>query len=82
MSENHLLIDLGNTRAKWVRAQGRAIDSGSAGRGDIDALAAACRGDDNLIGPIVEAVKTYASVGEISDAMRGVFGEYTPATAV
>ncbi|HEY5625170.1 MAG TPA: methylmalonyl-CoA mutase family protein, partial [Dehalococcoidia bacterium] len=48
----------------------------------LAALAAACRGDDNLIGPIVEAVKTYASVGEISDAMRGVFGEYTPATAV
>ena len=28
------------------------------------------------------AVKTYASVGEISDAMRSVFGEYTPATAI
>jgi type III pantothenate kinase len=48
MSENHLLIDLGNSRAKWVRAQGRAIDSGSAGRGDIDALAAACRAADAL----------------------------------
>jgi hypothetical protein len=27
-------------------------------------------------------VKTYASVGEICGAMRTVFGEYTPPTAV
>ncbi|MEO8456238.1 MAG: methylmalonyl-CoA mutase family protein [Chloroflexota bacterium] len=39
-------------------------------------------GAENLMYPIVEAVKTYASVGEICGAMRGVFGEYTAATAV
>ena len=32
--------------------------------------------------PIVEAVKTYATVGEICGAMRDVFGDYTPPTAV
>jgi methylmalonyl-CoA mutase N-terminal domain/subunit len=37
---------------------------------------------ENLMYPIVEAVKTYASVGEICGAMRSVFGEYTPPTAV
>jgi len=37
---------------------------------------------ENLMYPIVEAVKTYASVGEICGAMRAVFGEYTAATAV
>ncbi len=31
---------------------------------------------DNLIPYIIEAVKVYASVGEISDALREVFGEY------
>jgi methylmalonyl-CoA mutase N-terminal domain/subunit len=45
-------------------------------------LIEACKNDDNLMYPIVEAVKTYASVGEICGAMRGVFGEYTAATAV
>ncbi len=51
-------------------------------KASLAALAEACQNGENLIDPIVEAVKTYASVGEISDAMRGVFGEYTPATAV
>ncbi|MFC2042318.1 methylmalonyl-CoA mutase [Chloroflexota bacterium] len=37
-------------------------------------------GDDkvNLIPPILEAVKAYATVGEICDVLRGVFGEYRP----
>lgn len=30
----------------------------------------------NLMGPILSAVKTYASVGEICDVLRNVFGEY------
>ncbi len=51
-------------------------------KASLAALAEACKNGENLIAPIFEAVKTYASVGEISDAMRGVFGEYTPATAV
>jgi methylmalonyl-CoA mutase N-terminal domain/subunit len=60
----------------------RAQRDDAAVKASLAALTEACRGDDELIGPIVEAVKAYASVGEISDAMRGVFGEYTPATAV
>jgi methylmalonyl-CoA mutase N-terminal domain/subunit len=32
--------------------------------------------------PIVEAVKAYASVGEICGVMRRVFGDYQPPTAV
>jgi methylmalonyl-CoA mutase, N-terminal domain len=36
----------------------------------------------NLMYPIVEAVKAYASVGEICGVMRGVFGDYQPPTAV
>ena len=60
----------------------RAERDDAAVKASLAALAKACRNGDNLIAPIVEAVKTYASVGEISDAMRGVFGEYTPATAI
>ena len=46
-----------------------------------DALAAmrdACRGDANVMPYIVDAVKAYATVGEIADVMREEFGEYKP----
>jgi methylmalonyl-CoA mutase, N-terminal domain len=33
-------------------------------------------GKDNLMGPILRAVKTYATLGEICDTLREVFGEY------
>ncbi len=36
----------------------------------------AARNGDNLMPHIVHAVENYATVGEISDAMRRVFGEY------
>ena len=42
----------------------------------------AARGDDNLMPAILEAVKTYATLGEVSDAMRKVFGEYRALTVV
>ncbi|CCC40494.1 acyl-CoA mutase large subunit family protein [Haloquadratum walsbyi] len=34
------------------------------------------RGDGNIMPPIIDAVKTYATVGEISDVLREEFGEY------
>jgi methylmalonyl-CoA mutase N-terminal domain/subunit len=39
----------------------------------------AARGTDNLMPCIIDAVRAYATLGEISDAMRKVFGEYRPA---
>ena len=44
----------------------------------IRALADAARETDNLLPPILAAVKALATVGEIADTMRGVFGEYVP----
>ena len=44
-----------------------------------DALASvrhAARSGENLMPPIIDAVKALATVGEISDAMRDVFGEH------
>ncbi len=35
-------------------------------------------GDRNLMPFILEAVKAYATLGEICDVLRGVFGEYQP----
>ena len=37
---------------------------------------AACRGTDNLMPPVLEAVKSYATLGEISDVFRKVWGQY------
>jgi methylmalonyl-CoA mutase N-terminal domain/subunit len=36
------------------------------------------RGDGNLMPAIIGAVRAYATLGEIADAMRRVFGEYQP----
>ncbi len=41
----------------------------------LNALEEAARGTDNLIPLIIDAVEAYATLGEISDAMRRVFGE-------
>jgi methylmalonyl-CoA mutase N-terminal domain/subunit len=42
----------------------------------IDAIRNSARSDQNLMPKILAAVESYATVGEISDTMRGVFGEY------
>jgi methylmalonyl-CoA mutase N-terminal domain/subunit len=39
-------------------------------------LKIAARGTDNLLVPMLEAVRVYATLGEISDTLREVFGEY------
>jgi methylmalonyl-CoA mutase N-terminal domain/subunit len=42
----------------------------------LDGLERAARGSDNLMPRIVDACEALATVGEISDRLRGVFGEY------
>lgn len=42
----------------------------------LEKLRAVCRSDENVMPVIIEAVKTYATLGEITDVMRDVFGEY------
>jgi methylmalonyl-CoA mutase N-terminal domain/subunit len=44
----------------------------------MQSLEDAARGSDNLLYPILAAVKANATVGEIADVLRDVFGEYTP----
>ncbi len=43
----------------------------------LENLRDACRDGSNLMFPILEAVENYATIGEISDVMRSVFGTYT-----
>jgi methylmalonyl-CoA mutase N-terminal domain/subunit len=54
----------------------RASRDQSRWRAALDAVTAAARGRDNLVPPIIQAVEAHATIGEISDAMRAVFGEH------
>ena len=50
--------------------------NGAASAAAVNAVRAAARGKDNLMPLIVAAVKAEATLGEISDALREVFGQY------
>ena len=57
----------------------RAVRAGrdaNAWRASLELVVAAARGSDNLVPPIVRAVEAKATVGEIADALRTVFGEH------
>jgi methylmalonyl-CoA mutase N-terminal domain/subunit len=41
-------------------------------------LGEAAQTDANLMPAIIAAVRTYATLGEICDVLRQVFGEYEP----
>jgi methylmalonyl-CoA mutase N-terminal domain/subunit len=58
-----------------VRALRAGRDSGACAR-SLAAVADAAVGGANLMPPIIAAVEAKATVGEISDAMRSVFGEH------
>jgi methylmalonyl-CoA mutase N-terminal domain/subunit len=40
------------------------------------------QGDANLMAPILACVRTYCTLGEMCDVLRGVFGEYEPIITV
>jgi len=48
----------------------------------LEALRDAAQSDQNLMPYIIDAVKTYATVGEICNVLRDEFGEYQPGSAV
>jgi methylmalonyl-CoA mutase N-terminal domain/subunit len=57
----------------------RAARDPAAARRTLDAVAAAARGTQNLLPPILQAIKARATLGEIADTLRNIFGEYRPA---
>jgi len=46
----------------------------------LDRLRLACQGTENTMPYILDAVRAYATLGEIIDVMRGVFGKYQEPT--
>jgi len=62
-------------QADRVRRVKRARD-GAAARAALKRVRAAAESDENLMPPLVAAVKTLCTVGEISDVYREAFGQY------
>jgi methylmalonyl-CoA mutase N-terminal domain/subunit len=65
-------------RVRALRARRDAGVHAAALRGVEDAA----RGGENLMPRILHAVESYATVGEIANVMRGVFGEYRETVTV
>jgi len=66
---------LGARRRSEVAVYRQERDNGLV-RQRLEALTAGAKGTDNLMPLIIAAVKAEATVGEVCDAMRTVFGEY------
>jgi methylmalonyl-CoA mutase N-terminal domain/subunit len=60
-------------------SESRAGRDGAAAGAALQEVSAAARAGGGLMEPIVAAVRARASVGEISDALRAVWGVYRPA---
>ncbi len=71
----HIDPEVERRQVARVRAV-RAGRSESDWRAALDAVESAARGAANLVPPVMAAVEKRATLGEIADAMRGVFGEY------
>jgi methylmalonyl-CoA mutase N-terminal domain/subunit len=67
--------ELERRQVERVRALRTSRDAG-AWRSALDAVAGAARSADNLVPRIVTAVEAKATLGEIADTLRGVFGEH------
>ncbi len=81
-------VDIEEVSEEEERKQQRSLAAVREERDDeavdaaLAALEEAARGEENLMPSIVDAVKTYATTGEICDALREVFGEYQPGASV
>jgi methylmalonyl-CoA mutase N-terminal domain/subunit len=69
--------ELERKQVRRLRAARAARDAKSVERA-LAGLTGAARGDENLFPHVLAAVKAMATVGEISDALRSVFGVHAP----
>jgi methylmalonyl-CoA mutase N-terminal domain/subunit len=60
-----------------LRALRAGRDTGGVERA-LDAVETAARGTANLLPPMKDALRARATLGEVSDVLRGVFGEHRP----
>ncbi|HEX2091060.1 MAG TPA: methylmalonyl-CoA mutase family protein, partial [Longimicrobiaceae bacterium] len=64
-------------RAQLAEVRAARDDAGVRAR--LEAIRSAARGTENLMPPIIDAVKAMVTLGEISDALRAEWGVYRPA---
>jgi methylmalonyl-CoA mutase N-terminal domain/subunit len=67
-------------RARLARI--RSERDSQAARAALAQVETTARGEGNLMPVIIDAVRKWATLGEIADAMRAVFGEYHPSNEV
>jgi methylmalonyl-CoA mutase, N-terminal domain len=60
----------------------RATRDGRAVREALAGLERAAREESSIVPPTIEAVRAYATVGEISDTLKEVFGSYEPDSVI
>jgi methylmalonyl-CoA mutase, N-terminal domain len=78
-----LRIDPEIERSQIARLQAlRARRDAAKTRAALDQVERSARGKENLMRAILAAVEAYATVGEISDAMRRTFGEYQESVVI
>ena len=76
-----LKVDLALEKRQKERVAGvRAERNQAAAQAALDRVGQVARDGGNLMSAIVEAVRVYVTLGEISDALRNEFGEYRPPT--
>jgi methylmalonyl-CoA mutase, N-terminal domain len=75
-----LKIDPAFERAQVERLRKMRAERGAtAAAAALDEVERAARSGENLMPRIIAAVEAYATLGEVADAMRRVFGEYSEA---
>ena len=67
-------------RAAFLAAWRNERDAGATRR-VLERLERGARGTANLVPPILEALRAKATLGEVCDTLRGVFGVYRPGAA-
>ena len=65
----------GDTQMNKLERLKKSRDGDAVGRA-LDQLRAVARGRTNVMSPILDAVRAYATIGEMCDALREVWGEY------
>lgn len=80
---NLLRVDpiVGENQKKKLRALKESRDQAAVDKALVE-LKKVAQSDENIMPAILAAVKTYASLGEITDVLREVFGEYKQAVIV
>ncbi len=73
--------ELARSQVERVRRV-RAERDSTASAASLDRLGAAARGDDNLMPPILDCVRAYATLGEICGVLKSAWGDYRPPTVV